>query len=101
MHDGLMKGFDRAYKGNRAPMVIGNHFENWNGGVYMNAVEDVMKSTCQKRDVRCVSFKQLVDWLDDQDPKVLAKFRKLAVGESPKAGWDKFVGVKRTRLLSR
>lgn len=101
MRDGLMKGFERAYKGNRAPMVIGNHFEDWNGGVYMDAVEDVMKSVCQKRDVRCVSFKQLVDWLDDQDPKVLAKLRSLSVGERPKGSWTSFLGGTHTKLLSR
>lgn len=102
MRDGLMKGFERAYDGNRAPMIIGNHFEDWNGGVYMDAVEDVMKSVCQKREVRCVSFKQLVDWLDAQDPKVLAKLRGLPVGERPEGGWESFLGgTTPTRLLSR
>ncbi len=101
MRDGLMKGFDRAYNGNRAPMVVGNHFEDWNGGVYMDAVEDVMKTVCKKREVRCVSFKQLVDWLDEQDPAALDKFRALSVGEKPKGGWNKYLGGPRTRLLSR
>jgi hypothetical protein len=101
MRDGLMQGFERAYKGNRAPMIIGNHFEDWNGGVYMDAVEDVMKSVCGKREVRCVSFKQLVDWLDAQDPKVLEKLRSLSVGESPEEGWRKFMGATRTKFLSR
>jgi hypothetical protein len=87
MRDGLMKGFERAYNGNRAPLIIGNHFENWNGGVYMDAVEHVMKSVCRKHQVRCVSFKQLVDWLDAQDPKVLSKMRSLGVGERPERGW--------------
>ncbi|WP_314178163.1 polysaccharide deacetylase family protein [Streptomyces winkii] len=102
MREGLMKGFERAYKGNRAPLVIGNHFEKWNGGVYMDAVEHVMKSVCKKREVRCVSFKQLVDWLDEQDPKVLAKLRTLGIGERPKEGWGSFLKNARTKkLLSR
>jgi hypothetical protein len=91
MQDGLMKGFGRAYNGNRAPLIIGNHFERWNGGVYMNAVEHVMKSVCQKREVRCVSFRQLVNWFDKQDPKMLAKLRSLQVGERPKGGWNTFL----------
>ncbi|OEU95498.1 hypothetical protein [Streptomyces oceani] len=91
MHDGLIQGFQRAYEGNRAPMIIGNHFEQWNGGIYMDAVADVIKEICVKDDVRCVSFEQLVNWLDAQDPKVLAKLRGLPVGQEPAEGWKKFL----------
>ncbi|MFF8591955.1 hypothetical protein ACF061_10980 [Streptomyces sp. NPDC015220] len=91
MRDGLLKGFYRAYDGNRAPLVIGNHFESWNGGTYMRAVEEVVKEVCNKPDVRCVSFHQLADWLDAQDPQVLAKLRGLQVGEAPKQGWAAFL----------
>ncbi|MFI8348965.1 hypothetical protein [Streptomyces sp. NPDC085596] len=87
MRDGLLKGFDRAYDGNRAPLIIGNHFESWNGGTYMRAIEDVVKTVCNKPDVRCVSFRELTDWLDAQDPQTLAKLRTLEVGETPKQGW--------------
>ncbi|GAB3951616.1 hypothetical protein GCM10028832_05410 [Streptomyces sparsus] len=91
MRDGLLQGFDRAYHGNRAPMIVGNHFNGWNGGIYMRAVEDVIKTVCVKDEVRCVSFRQLVDWLEVQDPKVLAKLRGLGVGEQPKGGWERFL----------
>jgi hypothetical protein len=91
MRDGLLQGFERAYKGNRAPLIIGNHFESWNGGTYMRAVEEVVEEVCTKSDVRCVSFRQLVDWLDAQDPGTLAKLRTLDVGEAPKKGWKSFL----------
>ncbi|GGR85641.1 hypothetical protein GCM10010269_25950 [Streptomyces humidus] len=91
MRDGLLKGFHRAYDGNRAPLIIGNHFESWNGGTYMRAVEEVVEYVCNKPDVRCVSFRQLADWLDAQDPKTLAKLRTLDVGEAPKQGWTSFL----------
>ncbi|KAA0935821.1 polysaccharide deacetylase family protein [Streptomyces apricus] len=91
MRDGLLKGFSRAYKGNRAPLVIGNHFESWNGGTYMRAVEETVERVCTRREVRCVSFRQLADWLDAQDPQTLAKLRTLKVGESPKQGWASFL----------
>ncbi|WP_381553144.1 hypothetical protein [Streptomyces eurythermus] len=91
MRDGLLKGFYRAYDGNRAPLVIGNHFESWNGGTYMRAVEDVVKEVCTKPEVRCVSFRQLVDWLDAQDPRTLARLRSLEVGEAPRQGWASFL----------
>ncbi|MGW3123935.1 hypothetical protein ACWDBW_43665 [Streptomyces sp. NPDC001107] len=91
MRDGLLKGFRRAYEGNRAPLVIGNHFESWNGGTYMRAVDEVVESVCNKPDVRCVSFHQLADWLDAQDPQTLAKLRTLKVGQAPKQGWAAFL----------
>ncbi|MEU7054846.1 hypothetical protein [Streptomyces sp. NPDC046197] len=93
MRDGLLKGFYRAYDGNRAPLIIGNHFESWNGGTYMRAVEDVVKEVCNKPEVRCVSFRQLVDWLDAQDPQTLEKLRSLKVGEAPSQGWASFLSA--------
>ncbi|MEV4442190.1 hypothetical protein AB0K09_24935 [Streptomyces sp. NPDC049577] len=87
--DGYLNGFERVYNGSRAPLFIGNHFEDWNDGIYMKAVEDVMKSVCKRDGVRCVSFKQLADWLDAQDPKVLAKLRTLDPAQSPE--WSTFL----------
>ncbi|GAA2317701.1 hypothetical protein OKJ48_25415 [Streptomyces kunmingensis] len=94
MRDSLVAGFDRAYKGNRAPLIIGNHFESWNGGVYMRAVEQTVETVCNKPEVRCVSFRQLADWLDAQDPKTLEKLTGLEVGKAPEHGWDTFLADK-------
>ncbi|KPL33686.1 hypothetical protein JI76_14845 [Streptomyces anulatus] len=85
-----LAGFQRAYESNRAPFYIGNHFEEWNGGIYMDAVEEVIKKVADKDDVRLVSFRQYVDWLDVQDPAVLAKLRTLDVGQAPGGGWNSF-----------
>ncbi|MGX1975505.1 hypothetical protein [Streptomyces kronopolitis] len=91
MRDGLLAAFDRAYRSNRAPLFIGNHFESWNGGTYMKAVEQAIKEICPRKGVRCVSFKQLTDWLDAQDPQVLAKLRALPVGRAPDGGWAAYL----------
>lgn len=91
MRDGLLQAFDRAYNGNRAPMIIGNHFESWNGGTYMRAVEETIKTVCTQRDVQCVSFRQLTDWLDAQDPATLARLGTLKVGQEPERGWTAFL----------
>ncbi|MDX2933654.1 hypothetical protein [Streptomyces ipomoeae] len=91
--DGLLAGFKRAYEGNRAPLIIGNHFESWNGGIYMRAVEETIEAVCGKPEVRCVSFRHLADWLDAQDPKVLGKLRTLKVGQAPKQGWRAFLSA--------
>ncbi|WP_042404889.1 lipoprotein [Streptacidiphilus carbonis] len=84
-----MAGFQRAYTTNRAPMFIGNHFESWNGGIYMKAVEQALREIATKPDVRLVSFRQLVAWLDVQDPVVLARLRTLDVGQTP-ADWRQY-----------
>ncbi|MEU7555176.1 hypothetical protein AB0B01_23025 [Streptomyces sp. NPDC044571] len=84
-------GFRRAYETNRAPLFIGNHFEEWNGGIYMDAVEEALKSMSDKKDVRLVSFRQFTDWLDVQDPALLSRLRTLAPGESPAGGWKTYL----------
>ncbi|MEU3045738.1 hypothetical protein ABZ705_04245 [Streptomyces sp. NPDC006984] len=86
-----LAGFRRAYESNRAPLFIGNHFEQWNGGIYMDAVEESLKQMAGKKDVRLVSFRQFCDWLDVQDPRVLAKLRSLNVGQAPAGGWGAFL----------
>ncbi|MFF4100869.1 hypothetical protein [Streptomyces sp. NPDC001903] len=86
-------GFRRAYETNRAPMFIGNHFEDWNGGIYMDAVEEALKGMSDKKDVRLVSFRQFTDWIDAQDPKLLAKLQELAPGQSPAGGWNAYLSA--------
>ncbi|MET9849175.1 hypothetical protein ACFZC6_07555 [Streptomyces ossamyceticus] len=81
--DTYMSGFNRVYYGSRAPLFIGNHFEQWNGGIYMNAVDEIIKSVCTKKDVKCVSFQELADWMDVQKPSTLANLRNLDPGQSP------------------
>ncbi|MBZ6477389.1 hypothetical protein [Streptomyces griseocarneus] len=88
--ESYIAGFDRAYETNRAPFFVGNHFEEWNGGIYMDAVEEAFKYMAddKRRDVRVVSFRQFVDWLDVQSPAVLKKLRRLEVGEKWSAKAD-------------
>ncbi len=90
-------GFRRAYETNRAPFFVGNHFEEWNGGIYMDAVEQTLKEIADLPDVRLVSFRQFVDWLDVQDPAVLATLRGLEVGRRPPGGWSAFLRPGSTR----
>jgi hypothetical protein len=89
--DAYLAGFERAYTTNRAPLFIGNHFEQWNGGIYMDAVEEAFRRIAERPDVRLVSFRQLVGWLDAQDPAVLARLRSLPPGTPPPDGWQKFL----------
>ncbi|MBC9719496.1 hypothetical protein H9Y04_44045 [Streptomyces sp. TRM66268-LWL] len=91
--EAYLGGFKRAYETNRAPFFVGNHFEQWNGGIYMDAVEEAMKQMADKEDVRLVSFRQFVDWLDVQKPEVLAQLRSLGVGQRPAGGWTSLTDV--------
>ncbi|MFG2890105.1 hypothetical protein [Streptomyces sp. NPDC048248] len=93
--DAYISGFQRAYQTNRAPFFIGNHFEQWNGGIYMDAVEEALKHIAneQNKDVRLVSFRQFTDWLDVQDPQVLNKLQGMGVGERPAGGWRTFLSA--------
>ncbi|HEU4332391.1 MAG TPA: hypothetical protein VFR40_14850 [Lapillicoccus sp.] len=86
-----LAGFTRAYEGNRAPLIIGNHFEDWNGGIYMQAVEDAMWTMATYPDTRFVSFRQLCDYLDAQPPTTLATLQKLPIGTAPSKGWAAYL----------
>ena len=66
-----------AYRGNRAPIVLGNHFERWNDGVYTAALQDFVRETCQRPDTRCVTFRDLVAWLNAQSSGTLARLQSL------------------------
>ncbi|MFE0463327.1 hypothetical protein ACFW1A_29155 [Kitasatospora sp. NPDC058965] len=92
-HQSYLSGFNRAYNGNRAPFFVGNHFEQWNGGIYMDAVEAVLKDIAGKPEVQLVSFRQLVEWLELQDESTLRKLRTLNVGQAPAGGWESFLGA--------
>ncbi|MEO3749311.1 hypothetical protein [Streptomyces sp. B6B3] len=87
----FMAGFERAYTTNRAPLFLGNHFEQWNGGIYMDAVEESLREMATYDDVRFVSFRQLCDWLEAQDPQVVTNLQNLEVGETPSSGWEMVV----------
>ncbi|WP_079155554.1 hypothetical protein [Streptomyces ambofaciens] len=92
-----ISGFKRAYETNRAPFFVGNHFEEWNGGIYMDAVENVIQHIAREKekgggqDIRLVSFRQFTDWLDVQRPEVLARLRTVEVGQRPAGGWSTFL----------
>jgi hypothetical protein len=72
----LRHAFLVSYFGNRAPFSIGMHFETWNGWAYDHAVARLLKAVCGLREVRCVSYRELVEWLDSQPPGRLRRARK-------------------------
>ena len=61
---GFMSYFKGNYKGGRAPVVIANHFSKWNDGVYWEAMKTFAENVCGQPHVECVTFKELVNYLD-------------------------------------
>lgn len=87
--DSYLAGFDLVHGGNRAPLIIGNHLELWNGGIYMDAVEEAIEKMSKKPDTRFVTFRQLCDWLDAQDESTLTALQNLYF--APEGGWSTFL----------
>jgi peptidoglycan/xylan/chitin deacetylase (PgdA/CDA1 family) len=66
----LRAAFRRSYRGNRAPLSIGFHFETWEDGAYDRALARFLGETCRLPAVRCTSIRELVDWLDLRFPRL-------------------------------
>ena len=60
-----------AQGGNHAPLVIGNHFNNWSGNAFNPAVEQFMLEACGQNGVVCTTYQNVIKWMDAQDPAVL------------------------------
>lgn len=60
----FMNAFDREYAGGRVPLQIGFHFTLMNGGAYWRALERFARDVCARRDVACVSYRELSAVLD-------------------------------------
>jgi hypothetical protein len=78
----LWNAFRASYLGNRAPLSLGNHFETWESWAYDHALTRFLLRACRQPEVRCVSFKELADWLDGLTPTRLSRFR---AGRFPQA----------------
>ncbi len=63
--------YQQAYRGNRAPVLVANHFNSWNGNAFNPAAMDFMKSTCGKPDTYCTTYQDVIAWMQLQDPAVL------------------------------
>jgi hypothetical protein len=64
-----------SYDGNRAPMILGNHFNTWNHDAYVDALTSFLLEHCAAPDTRCVPFRDLVAWLEVQRPGTLGRLQ--------------------------
>ena len=63
--------YDQAYNGNRAPVLIANHFNDWAGNAFNPATAQFMTETCGKPDTYCATYQDVIAWMEMQDPAVL------------------------------
>ncbi|SDO52244.1 hypothetical protein SAMN04515671_1209 [Nakamurella panacisegetis] len=77
------------------PLIIGNHFNDWNNNAYSNAVGNFALAECGKTGVHCVPFRDLVDWMNAQDPAVLKALQnhQSNLGGCPYLKWPKCDGL--------
>jgi hypothetical protein len=69
--------YEQAYRGNRAPILIANHFNDWNGNSFNPAVRDFMAETCGRPETICATYQDVIAWMEFQDPEVLASLQEL------------------------
>jgi hypothetical protein len=71
-----LKYFKTNYAGNRAPLHIGHHFADMQGGAYNEALKSFARAVCGLPEVRCVTYARLSDFMDRQSADTLAAYRK-------------------------
>ncbi len=67
--------FKTNYFGNRAPVQIGHHFSKWNGGAYWLAMKEFTQFVCNKPEVKCVTMKDFVKWVESLPANELLAYR--------------------------
>ncbi len=71
----LRNGLQRCLATNRAPYIMGNHLNPWLGGLYLDNLTTLITEFGRTPGVQLVSFRWLCDWMDAQDPDVLASLQ--------------------------
>jgi hypothetical protein len=87
MFDTYVAYFKANYTGNRAPINIGHHFAPYQGGVYHQALQAFARSVCGLPEVRCVTYRQLADFMDELSETTLAAYQS---GDFPHAADPSF-----------
>jgi hypothetical protein len=69
--------YNAALQGNRAPLVVANHFNDWAGGGFSVATEQFMGEVCTKPETVCATYSDVIKWMDLQAPATLEALHKL------------------------
>jgi hypothetical protein len=69
--------YNAAAQGNRAPLVVGNHFNDWAGGGFGLATEQFMGEVCTRPETVCATYSEVIEWMELQTPATLEALTKL------------------------
>lgn len=61
---GYLNYFATNYNGNRAPVHIGHHFQQYRGGSYNRALMRFARAVCGRPEVKCTTYKELTDYME-------------------------------------
>ncbi|MEU4672921.1 hypothetical protein AB0F91_34395 [Amycolatopsis sp. NPDC023774] len=53
--------YQAAFTGNRAPLVVANHLNDWAGGAFAKAAEDSMGEVCIKPETVRATYSEVVN----------------------------------------
>lgn len=76
--------FNTNYYGNRAPIHIGHHFSKWMSGAYYEAFFEFANEVCSKPEVKCVTYSELMNFLDGKKDSDIAAYRKGEFAKLPR-----------------
>jgi hypothetical protein len=79
-----LNAYHAVYNGNRAPLILGDHFANWNHGIYAQALGQFMRDACSQPETKCVTFTELINWMEAQSPETVAALQALPVQQMSK-----------------
>jgi hypothetical protein len=83
---GTLATYWSAYRavasGNRAPLVVANHFNDWSGGAFSDATEQFMGQVCQEPETICATYTEVIGWMSLQDPDVLDTYRRKSAAQT-------------------
>ncbi|MFT4148342.1 MAG: polysaccharide deacetylase [Micrococcaceae bacterium] len=81
----VLATYHQVYKavnaGNKAPIVIANHFNDWNNNSFNPAALQFMEDVCGKNNTICATYQDVIKWMEMQDPAYLK-----ALQDRPAAG---------------
>ncbi|MEM1039214.1 MAG: polysaccharide deacetylase [Pseudomonadota bacterium] len=63
-YETYMNYFRNNYYGNRAPIDIGHHFSKWNGGSYWRGMQRFARAVCNRDEVLCVTYQDLMAFME-------------------------------------
>lgn len=70
--------YQRAFEGNRAPIIVANHFNDWNGNSFNPATLQFMADVCDNPETLCATYQDVIAWMELQDPAVLESLQSQA-----------------------